>query len=653
MMKLVFQQQYKSIGALVDPPELPKFSIVTGVNGSGKTHLLEAIEQSKVHIFIDDVAIQASQIRSFNWQTLDVGQTGPVDYSARVNFMDQFWLQTLELKQLHSERLRTRLVALGVEASVAGLEALFEIAGEMPHRDDPEVRALLQQINHRILGQLQGNTAEGNAWQHRIDLETLTPAHPGLAVLGRTQFRHKLVNSPMNLDPFRQQLSALFVAYRKAEESNSLRLSGHRKGLGVSTEDFVHEYGSPPWELLNEMLSAGGYGFRVNHPDDEGPFEVEIQSTFSAARWNFGDLSSGEKVLISFLMASYTIQNGFAKKQVPKVLLLDEVDAPLHPTMIDRLLRVVNEVLVEGQDVHCIMTTHNPATIALARSASYYTMSQNTPRLTACTREEAIDVLSVGLPALSVAVENRRVVWVESDYDVVGLELITSSLKSQIDGPFVPTYLSVGFKAIQGQCDSEQSGGKARVTEIVKSLHASGVNNVRGIVDSDGTGASLMPPGVFRLTDGERYSIENVLLDPLLIGMLVVRERVDCNGLNRNSFGVSELGTFGGLDLNDSVALQGVVDKVLQAAGVPAGINSNSGFQKIVLVNDAIVELPRWVLEIQGHAWCRQLFERLPCLKRWKTEPGLMAAVARTVLADQPGLLTKAAAETIQRVHLA
>jgi predicted ATPase len=48
-MKLIYKEDYKSITKFNDV-ELENFTVLTGVNGSGKSHLLEAIRDKKVHI---------------------------------------------------------------------------------------------------------------------------------------------------------------------------------------------------------------------------------------------------------------------------------------------------------------------------------------------------------------------------------------------------------------------------------------------------------------------------------------------------------------------------------------------------------------------------------------------------------------------------
>ena len=69
-------------------------------------------------------------------------------------------------------------------------------------------------------------------------------------------------------------------------------------------------------------------------------------------------MSSGEKVLISLVFYLYSSQE---KNVFPKLLLLDEPNAHLHPTMTQQFLNVVKNVLVDKFNVRVIMTTHSPS----------------------------------------------------------------------------------------------------------------------------------------------------------------------------------------------------------------------------------------------------------------------------------------------------
>src|SRR5262245_34695985 len=66
-MKLNFKSEYLSIRNFSEI-ELPKFVLVTGVNGTGKSHALEAIHQGRIHC---DIATNPqADTRLFDWGTL-------------------------------------------------------------------------------------------------------------------------------------------------------------------------------------------------------------------------------------------------------------------------------------------------------------------------------------------------------------------------------------------------------------------------------------------------------------------------------------------------------------------------------------------------------------------------------------------------------
>ena len=63
MIHLQIQKPHRSISHLPET-DLPDFAVITGVNGSGKTHLLEAIEQGAVRI--DGIPSGGTRIRRYD-----------------------------------------------------------------------------------------------------------------------------------------------------------------------------------------------------------------------------------------------------------------------------------------------------------------------------------------------------------------------------------------------------------------------------------------------------------------------------------------------------------------------------------------------------------------------------------------------------------
>ena len=74
--------------------------------------------------------------------------------------------------------------------------------------------------------------------------------------------------------------------------------------------------------------------------------------------------------------------------------------------------------------------------------------------------------------------------------------------------------MGVGTKNNEGKTSG---GGKDNVKKIVDSLKKGGVKNCYGIIDWDETENNRPEDHIFVLAQGERYAIENCILDPLLI----------------------------------------------------------------------------------------------------------------------------------------
>ncbi len=92
-------------------------------------------------------------------------------------------------------------------------------------------------------------------------------------------------------------------------------------------------------------------------------------NTFNKSEVKFSELSSWEKVLNLLTLALYNSQFDI---EFPKVLLMDEPDASLHPTMSKQFLEVIQKVFVEEKGVKVIITTHSPSTVALASEENLF-----------------------------------------------------------------------------------------------------------------------------------------------------------------------------------------------------------------------------------------------------------------------------------------
>ena len=108
--------------------------------------------------------------------------------------------------------------------------------------------------------------------------------------------------------------------------------------------------------------------------------------------------------------------------------------------------------------------------------------------------------------------DNRRQVIVESDDDENCYNELFRLLKDRIDSPISLDFIASG-KGGQGNVDA--------VIRLVQSLRKSG-NLIRGLVDRDDRQSA--PDGIEFLKG--RRSLENLLLDPFLVGVFLLREHI-------------------------------------------------------------------------------------------------------------------------------
>ena len=104
-MKITLITPYKSI-LNFPTTELPNFVIVTGVNGAGKSHLLEEISNGCVQIDGINLHDRTRPIRLFNWANLVPNDTGAFASYQITQEKQSLWNEFLQ----HSQQFKTQIV---------------------------------------------------------------------------------------------------------------------------------------------------------------------------------------------------------------------------------------------------------------------------------------------------------------------------------------------------------------------------------------------------------------------------------------------------------------------------------------------------------------------------------------------------------------
>jgi ABC-type molybdenum transport system ATPase subunit/photorepair protein PhrA len=592
-MTLQSIRTFKSIKmGSVDGVELPAFTVLTGQNGSGKSNLLEAIREGHV-IFSELGNLPGEQMRLFKLGELLSAIEGPVQ---AISYKEPW-------ANLYNNVKNWRLQALNNPSFMNNESAQVNFAS------DQAIAARL--ITRLALDRMMRETEKSLSEMTEADFKSYAPLLGGIR------------------DPFAASIAEIFLSYEQRRSANErAQWIQKEKGRGTSLtdEEFIARFGGAPWVLLDEILKLVGLPYRfVAPPEDTDNLIYEVALVDEEDNSILPSyLSSGERVLLAVALSLFSGSRISEAIELPRVLLLDEADASLHPMMVKSLLTVIEEIFVKQYSVRVILTTHSPSTVALAPAESLFVMSRTSPKLRPATPDEALSLLTVGLSSLSVRLENRRQVFVESEVDQAIYQDLFRVLKGRINSDRSAEFVSVGKRSVGGGCDA--------VIRLVSELRAAGNATIAGIVDRDHR--TETPSHVHYLPD--RHSIENLLLDPLLIGAFLLREGI----VSSSDLGLPEEIRHFELGQEHATRIVHALATKLKFNGTPIDVEYLGGFSASV---------PSDFFEMQGHALKVHLVTTFSGLQRYQ-DKDLMQAIVNKAVSDLPAFVPRSLVNLLEEV---
>jgi AAA15 family ATPase/GTPase len=636
-MRLSFINVHRSITSFPET-ELPDFVVLTGVNGAGKSHLLEAIENGSMQI--DDIVAnnQTRPIRRFDWTNLipqDTGAFAPYQITQERhglwNEISQYIKeyrpqisQTLQqLNRFDLDKLEiSEIISITPEKLIL-IGSTSEQANQIVQAIQGAVSSATQNVATRFIQN------DPNSRVRLVNLFLENTNKPFIA-FEENDFHDYFPSSWQAIDMFQQSFGRLFADYQSNWLKNRNKYVANYDGEDVTfltNEEFVDRYGEPPWDFVNSVLEAANLDFRINHPQkyDDRPYEPILTDKTRNSQVKFNDLSSGERILMSFALCLYYAGDRRQIVDYPKILLFDEIDAPLHPSMTRSLLSTIQDVLVNRHGIKVILTTHSPSTVALAPEESLYAMYKTDQRrMQKSTKDKALSILTTGVPTLSIDYENRRQVFVESHYDVRFYEKLYEKLREHLIPEISLNFIASGVGG-NGNCD--------QVKEVVHQLEKGGSRTVYGIIDWDLTNSGSERIKI--LGKENRYSIENYILDPVLIAALLLREK----WIERSDIGLSQHETYIDFATFDSNRIQGIADFVVNKVEVHVSTALEDDRLPCQYLGGQVINLPRWFLYTQGHDLEKTLKNVFHKLRKFQKEPDLKLEIITKVIDDVPSLI--------------
>lgn len=589
----IFKEPFKD-----DYVELSDFTIITGLNGAGKSQLLQAIDNNHITVVTDNNEL-LSDIKTYQYGNED---------------------------NRRNEQLRPNggSSSYTIEDIRKGIRPLYETY-------------LGVKENSKHLGQSISNiflTQQQNKYYVPTIMDIITKSGKKDEDLIFEDFvQHIPMDFANSHDYKNHNFGYLFMLYvYKYNHNKDLQLlykEGRSNTKPFTDDEFRDKFGEPPWEFVKQVLESGNLGYNVNYPSLN---KTHIDERFTLAfRDKIGtpidlsNLSSGEKVLMALTFARYNSDIGSGK--FPQLILMDEPDAPLHPSMAKQFINVIQDVFVKQNGVKVIMTTHSPSTIALAPEEALYEMDKNERKPKKISKDRALKLLTADVPSLSINYENRKQVFVESKHDAYFYGKVYNKLKDKLISEISLDFISSG---------NDGSGSCEQVQEVVSKLNGYGNKSIYGIIDWDGKHEDN--GNIKVLGNNKRYSIENYIFDPIIFAAFLLGEKL----IKREEIGLSSENYTDFKSFNSS-KLQSIADYIISNIQIPQENKQDSTLVEIQYHNNCKINIPNWYLIYNGHDLEKKIKLTYPKLHEYQRnkeiKKELKEAIIDRVIDDVPELI--------------
>lgn len=597
-MEAKLKVKYKSLTTPLNV-NLPDLTILTGVNGSGKTHFLESIVSGITELFENNVILNPK-----NYNTCKYVNSAHLNPNSKIFTKEQLDKYKNELWSKYDQFLQNFK-----RDPQAQIQNYFRGANELKVFD-----SILKESGKEI---------------DKLTMNDFYYCYP--------------IDDGLHNDIFQQNFSTIFKNYHSKYDNNNYNeylhnAKGYKDVKYLTEEEFVKKYKEAPWNFINKILKEAKLDYHFDLPHTihrDAPFELKLINNLSDLEIQFGELSSGEKILMSLAFAIY---NSISDLGFPKILLIDEPDAFLHPTMVKELLNIIDKVFIKEKGMKVIITTHSPSTVALANDQNIFIMHKEGStgkRIEKSTRNKALKMLTSGVPSLSINYENRRQIFVESDIDVYFYDKVYDKLKEKLLNEVSLNFISVGKDA---------EGGDVRVKDIVNTLSKHGNNFIFGIIDWDRKNNSN--DFVKVLGHNRRYNIENYIFDPIIISAFLLREKI----ITREELGILNNENYSDFKNFSSQQLQNISDFL--TSKLSNYINSTDPKRVTVkYINGIELQIPEWYLIHNGHDLEESLLKAFSELGKYGKNNSLKKEIISKIIDDIPEFISNDIIELFQQIQ--
>ncbi len=436
-------QRYKSLQEGFEWKNIPPLAVITGVNGVGKTQLLEVIKGRSVradnrgrtiHIVREITSPSGPESLIFSENTTQRGLSlnGLIEYVQNVD-QRQLTIRNLDndiqnyQNNINSWRQQCaqtadKVTRLQLENNIRSHEDQIRNLQDQKlnvniYAYDEELRRISKKLGKKV-----EELNEDEIREYAIDnFESLTTVDELTRFLSNENQRYM------------KRVTYLTETHKTAEAE--LLVSQERPYQTINR--IFRQYGFDYFDMLNPFPIDGKLNGEIRFKGRED--EVV----------DYNSLSRGEQAIVQFVIWSYG--QDFRGNRL-NTMVLDEPDAHLHPSMCKMMVEIFSEMSAKkeigGGGIRIIITTHSPSTVAFTPEGSLFVMQReadNKRFIRQTTSENAVDILSDGIFTFSRAMSNftqlssstkHNLVFVEGKTDVKHFEKAIQVLGYDLDVEF-------------------------------------------------------------------------------------------------------------------------------------------------------------------------------------------------------------------------
>lgn len=369
IVKVVFEQCYKSFMQGQEYVFGGKLNIISGINGAGKSQLFEAIKRYNTSVYINDKLISKNDILLYSFRNnIFLPSFGTYDFDSTKYYENVFITIFNNYKNLYRAYNNTKrsnpndyynILTISKNTSLEDY-CISNLNYLISFKENNTNISTSKSLSKTTIAQIINCVKE----KHPDDFLELSDSEIIDSIPSDIIFKYE--------DETVESITRVFTESARVRALK--QMSCGTKGVKFNNEEWLK---SAPWTEINNLFSKLNFNYRFAEDFEyEIPYLKETPKLFAFENGSINkkkireinDLSDGEKAILNLVITTYDRKNDTSSK----ILLLDEYDATLNPSLIKDYYLTIQEYYLQ-KNIIVLLSTHSPITISLAPSiAKFY-----------------------------------------------------------------------------------------------------------------------------------------------------------------------------------------------------------------------------------------------------------------------------------------